>query len=152
MFNISWNCLTLTMLDCYAISYAYIVAPDQPAHPHSPRRLIRELHCPLSCRIGYHWWFSGQCSSLIRLRGCAGWSRATLSTFGKWKILVPALWGLKTHRSTTFCAETQWEEISISNFNFHHYTYGLMRLIWCVYLYIYRLNNRKFSITLAFVS
>ena len=52
------------------------VAPDQPAHPCS---LIWELHCPLLCTVDVNWPTSGQCSSQIRLRGCAGWSEATLS-------------------------------------------------------------------------
>ena len=61
-------------------TYADSVAPDQPAHR---RSLIRELRCPLFYRIRSHWRIRGQCSSQIRLRGCAGWSEATLSAYGK---------------------------------------------------------------------
>ena len=62
----------------WVLPYADSVAPDQPAHP---RSLIWELHCPLFYRLGSHWLTSGQCSSQIRLRGCAGWSGATLAAY-----------------------------------------------------------------------
>ena len=64
------------------MSYADSVAPDEPAHP---RNLIWELHCPLICRKQLHWCIRGQCSSQVRLHGCAGWSGATLSAYGMCK-------------------------------------------------------------------
>ena len=97
------------------LPYADSVAPDQPAHP---RSLIWELHCPLICRKGFHWLISGQCSSQIRLRGCAGWSGATLSAYGRRQMTSAASQGL----SVTWyiqCTSLNWAcEVSRQSLNY----------------------------------
>lgn len=44
---------------------------------------IWELHCPLMCRIGFHWLTSRQCSSRVRLRNCADWSGASVTNIAR---------------------------------------------------------------------
>ena len=78
------------------LPYADSVALEQPAHP---RSLIWELHCQLICRKGYHWLISGQCSSQVRLRRCAGWSGATLSAYGRRQMAWAASQGLTSLNS-----------------------------------------------------
>ena len=80
--SVGGQCLTLKAL--IKMPYADSVASDQPAHPHS---LTWELHCPLICRIGIHWLISGQCRSQVKLRRCAGWSGAPLSSYGRRQLL-----------------------------------------------------------------
>ena len=71
-------CVILT-LEISRLSYADSAAPDQPAHPLS---LTWELYCPLISLWNPTLQISGQCSSPVRLRGCAGWSGAALSAYG----------------------------------------------------------------------
>ena len=70
------ECVTFAFI-CH-MPYADSGAPELPAHSHS---LIWELHWPLINKIESHWLIRRHSSSQIRLRGCTGWSGATLSTY-----------------------------------------------------------------------
>ena len=65
-----WNMIKISNISDLNLSspielpLADSVAHDQHAHA---RSLTWELHCPLICRIGFHWLTSRQCSSQVRL-------------------------------------------------------------------------------------
>ena len=133
------------------------VAPDPPVHP---RILTWELHCPLISQWYPFLQISGQCSSQVRLRGCAGWSGAALSAPGRRQMTSAASQGLKCAQNCLIKLKTEathWNVFPHLSFNKMAYSNHPIRslqrrsvwergwedcnLIWSLY---YRfLSNKK---------